>query len=444
MVFKEASSFRDTAGQIVIDNGVYLREVNPIYMPEYQCLMSSGLCGVLVSEGLLIPHAEVGVSGSRLVLKPEQVSFVSYPYEWCFSMLKEAAVNTLKINRIALEHGMMLKDASAFNMQFHKGKMTLIDTLSFIRYEDGQPWGAYLQFIKHFLTPLLLMKYRDASLAKLSEAFIDGIPINLVAKLLPLRTRLNPFLLAHLYAQGIKLDGDNLPKEVRMPRTNLNALLDSLEGLVNGLKYKLRSAWTLYDSCSYSVPAFASKCVVVKDMLEEIPIALDNRLCDIGANTGVFSDMASDMGYEVIAIDNDHDCIEFLKGSSPGILGLTVDLLNPTPAIGWGNTERKSFLDRLDVDTIVALALVHHICIGNNIPLSKLAELLAGHCNHLVIEFVPLDDPKADILATNKTFPPYSRGIFESEFGKRFEIVAQKDIEDSCRSVYLMSSKPSV
>jgi hypothetical protein len=411
-------------------------------MPEYQYLMSSGLYDALVSKGLLIPHTQVGVSGSRLILRPEQVSFISYPYEWCFSMLKEAAVNTLEINHIALEHGMMLKDASAFNMQYHKGKMTLIDTLSFIKYGDGQPWGAYLQFIQHFLAPLLLMRYRDASLAKLLGAFIDGIPVNLAIQLLPMRTRLRPSLLAHLYAQGIKLNGDKLPKEVKLPRRNLDALLDNLRGLVKGLEYKLKSDWSEYDSCSYTQSALENKYKIVEWLLGEVPVSYDNTLCDIGANTGVFTELALEKGYKVIALDSDHDCVEcqYIGGGKVG-LPLVVDLCNPTPAIGWGNVERKSFLDRLNVDTIMALALMHHICIGNNTPLGKVAELLAGHCKHLVIEFVPLDDPKAQILATNKTFPPYSRAIFELEFGKHFEIIAKKDIEDSCRSIYLMSAK---
>lgn len=442
---KEASSFRDISGQVIVKNGVYLREVNPSYLSEYHQLISSGLYDRLTADGLLIHHTEVGFSGDKLILEPEQVKFISYSHEWCFSMLKEVALNTLEINRIALEHGMMLKDASAFNMQFHDGKMTLIDTLSFAKYDGNQPWVAYRQFIEHFLTPLLLMKYRDASLSKLSEIFIDGIPISLATKLLPMRLKLHPSLLAHLYAQGINLDGAKLPKEVKMPRRNLDALLDNLRGLVEGLTYKIKSDWSDYDSCSYSENAWESKFGIVCDFLDSIPNVKGDSLCDIGANTGLYSELAFQDGYSVIAIDSDHDCVEYLWRYSDYSIGnrlpLVIDLCNPTPAIGWGNTERKSFLDRLNVDTIMALALIHHICIGNNIPLAKVTELFAGHCKHLIIEFVPPDDPKAKILAGNKTYPPYSQDIFEAEFGKRFNIVAKKDIEDSLRSIYLMSRR---
>ena len=439
VITKEDSSFRDTSGEVIIEDGVYLRRVNPSYYDDYKHFIKSGLYAELDNRRLLIPHTEKQ-DGEDFILVPEQVKFISYPYEWCFSMLKEAALNTLEINCIALDYGMMLKDASAFNMQYHKGKMTLIDTLSFAKYDGGQPWVAYRQFIEHFLVPLTLMKYRDTSLSKLSEVFIDGIPVELAVKLLPMRLRLKPSLLAHIYAQGIKINNFGFPKEVKIPRRNLDALLDNLRGLVHSLVYKPGSAWSAYDSCSYTPKAFKDKHRIVEVMLGNIPVSSDNTLCDIGANTGVFSNLAVEKGYKVAAIDNDHDCIEYMHDVVKG-LGLVADICNPTPAIGWGSVERKGFLDRLDVDTIMTLALIHHICIGNNTPLSKVAELFAGHCKHLIIEFVPPDDPKAKILAGNKTFPPYSQEIFEAEFEKYFNTIAQKGVEDSCRSIYLMFTK---
>lgn len=444
---REVSSFRDPAGQVFIKGGAYHRKISPSYMPEYHRLMASGLYGTLSESGLLLPHEEVEVKAGWLTILPEQVEFISYPYEWCFSMLKEAALNTLEINRIALIHEMMLKDASAFNMQWHNGKMTLIDTLSFAKYDGSQPWVAYRQFIEHFLIPLLVMKYRAASLSKLAEIFIDGIPVSLATKLLPMRTKLNPSLLAHLYAQSISLDGAKLPKEIKMPRRNLDALLDNLRRLVEGLKYKPKSDWSSrygYDVRSYSDRAFESKRDIVRGMLDYLTFrhlpGADARVCDIGANIGRFSNYASER-YFTLAIDNDHDCIERMRDIDWGRLGLVVDICNPTPAVGWGNTERKSFLDRLNVDTIMALAIIHHICIRNNTPVGMVAELFRENCKNLIIEFVPPEDPKAKLLVGNKVFPPYSRDIFEAEFGRYFKTVEKRQVADSMRSIYLMQRR---
>jgi hypothetical protein len=432
----EEGSFRDPAGQVIIENGTVLRQLNSVYMAEYRYLMSSGLYGELAGKGLLIPHTEMKAQGNVTTIIPERVKFISYPYEWCFSMLKEAALSTLEINRIALSHNMLLKDASAYNMQWHSGKMTLIDTLSFMRYDGSEPWVAYRQFIEHFLVPLLLMKHRDASLVKLLEVHLGGIPVNLAVKLLPGWLRLKPSLMMHLYAQNFAPSGKRVWHDVKMPRHNLEALLDSLEGLVRGLGYKPKSEWSGYESCSYTQKAYNNKYMIVGKILEGIP---GNTLCDIGANVGDYSNLASaDYDFVVIAVDRDHDCVEYMLKTHYGFLGLVADITNPSPAIGWESKERKSLLDRLQVDTIMALALIHHLCIGNNTPVGRVASMLAGHCKNLIIEFVPLEDPKAQLLASGRVFPPYTRELFEVEFGKHFDIVNRADIEDSLRSIYLM------
>jgi hypothetical protein len=438
----EESSFRDPAGQVIIENGTVLRQLNSVYMAEYRYLMSSGLYGELAGKGLLIPHTEMKAQGNVTTIIPERVKFISYPYEWCFSMLKEAALSTLEINRIALSHNMLLKDASAYNMQWHNGKMTLIDTLSFMRYDGSEPWVAYRQFIEHFLAPLLLMKHRDASLVKLLEVHLDGIPINLAVKLLPGWLRLKPSLMMHLYAQNLAPSGKRVWHDVKMPRRNLEALLDSLEGLVRGLGYKPKSAWSEYDQCSYTHKAEESKMRLVSAMVHLLPYVQRGTLCDLGANIGIYSSLAKIEGYKmVVAIDKDHDCVEYgysYTARKLNILPLVFDITNPSPAIGWEGKERKSLLDRLQVDTIMALALIHHLCIGNNTPVGRVASMLAGHCKNLIIEFVPPEDPKAQLLAGSRVFPPYTRELFELEFGKHFDIVNRADIEDSFRSIYLM------
>jgi len=430
LVFKEEGSFRDPAGQVILDKGIYIRQISPGYLNDYKYLMHSGIYERLVSEGLLISHTEKDDN----IIVPEQLWFVSYPYEWSFHYLKQAAINTLKINRIALDYNMILKDASAYNMQRHNGKMMLVDTLSFAPYIEGVAWRPYLQFCQHFLYPLLLMKHRDTALGKLSMLNIDGVPGELVKKILPWWLIFSPSVFMNLYLHHLmpKSDKDNNPF---ISRRALIATLDLLQRLVESLNYKPKRGWNQYESmCSYMNVSRRDKAMQVVQILAR---GKAGTLCDLGANTGEYSVMASQMGYQVVAIDADHDCVDHIASLHADILALNVDLSNPSPAIGWGNRERRGLLERLQVDTILALALIHHLCIGNNVPLANVAKLLAAHCQQLVIEFVPPDDPKAKLLGRNRVYPAYSQLIFEEEFGKYFSLMAVERIKDSCRSIYL-------
>ena len=439
-MLKERSSFRDPAGQVFEHDGQILRYVYPPYFEDYHKLKDSGLYTHLTTLKLLIKHTELFQEKDKLIIRPEVVPFISYPYEWCFSMLKEAALNTLKINRIALEHGMILKDASAYNMQYYQGNMVLIDTLSFMSYEPGMPWGAYRQFLQHFLYPLLLMAHYNPYMNKLSQIHLDGIPAGFVINNLPFHFRFKPSLWAHLYAQGWKVTVKG-QKQVKMSRYALEALLDNLEATVMGIRYKsyLDSDWLKYRELgSYSKQALNHKKSIMDNILETIP---KSSLCDLGANTGLYGLTASLFGHNVIFVDLNHDCIEHIYNRKSLPLALIVNLCNPSPAIGWDNTERKSFLCRLHVDTIMALALIHHLCIGNNVPLGNVAEMLSQHCRNLIIEFVPLEDPKAQMLLGKKNIPPYSLDIFKSEFTKYFNVRAEYPITDSLRTIYLMEVK---
>src|SRR3989339_306220 len=199
-----SGSFRDPSGFLFCREGSIFRQINLVYKEEYEFLMESGLYKDLADSDLLIPHEETDIDGPAphtlyKVIKPEKIPFISYPYEWCFSQLKDAALATLAIQKRALNFGMTLKDCSAYNVQFKNGKPIFIDTLSFKKYNEGQPWKGYRQFCQHFLAPLALMSYRDLRLNKLNRAYIDGIPLDLTSSLLPLSTYLNFSLLTHIH-----------------------------------------------------------------------------------------------------------------------------------------------------------------------------------------------------------------------------------------------------
>ena len=449
------ASFRDPSGSLFLENGRLFRRVNHSYRAEYDRLIESGLYDELRSDGLLIPHEEVkldseAASGAYKVVEPERIPFISYPYEWCFGQLKDAALLTLEIQKRALSRGMILKDASAYNVQFLRGKPALIDTLSFEEYIEGKPWAAYGQFCRHFLAPLALVSLRDARLNRLSRAFIDGIPIDLASGLLPRRTRLSFGLGLHIHLHaksGKRFENEALDPEKhahRMSRRSMLGLIDSLESCVGGLKWNPgRSEWSEYSGDdSYTQAGFEHKKALVGRYLKA---AKPGTVWDLGANTGEFSRLACEMGAYAVSLDADPACVELnyraaVKRGETNILPLVLDLTNPSPSIGWANEERMSLVERGPADTAMALALIHHLAIANNVPLRMIADFFARICSHLIVEFVPKSDPKArKLLATRKDiFPDYTQAAFESKFGGRFRILESEQIEDSERTLFLM------
>ena len=447
------SSFRDPSGFLFRQDGVVYRQVNLAYKGNYARLMNSGLYQALAEAGLLVPHEEVPIKGPKpraayKVIRPEPIPFISYPYEWCFSQLKDAALTTLKIQRKALEFGMSLKDCSAFNIQFRKGKPVFIDTLSFERYHEGAPWVAYRQFCQHFVAPLALMSYKDVRLSQLLRVYIDGIPLDLASLLLPWRTRLIFPLLTHLHLHA-KSQKHFADKPLHVGRRGVSrwaflGILDSLESAVRKLEWQVTvTEWAdYYEDTNYSTEAFEHKKAVVAQFLDR---AKPKTVWDLGANVGIFSRLASQRGIQTIAVDSDAAAVERLyleciaKGET-NILPLLVDLTNPTPPIGWENRERMSLAERGPADTVLALALLHHLAIANNVPFSKVANFLRNTCKSLIIEFIPKGDSQVRRLLQTREdiFPDYTKQAFEKEFGRYFKIETCLPIRGSQRTLYFM------
>lgn len=446
-------SFRDPSGFLFQQDGVIYRQVNLAYKDDYDHLMDSGLYQTLVDDNLLIPHGEVGIEPlvSELaykVIKPEPIPFVSYPYEWCFSQLRDAALTTLKIQRKALDFGMSLRDSSAYNIQFKDGRPVFIDTLSFGKYREGEPWVAYRQFCQHFLAPLVLMSYKDIRLSQLLSIHIDGLPLDLASCLLPWRTRLSFSLLSHihLHARSQKHFADK-PINVRQQRVSRYAfvgILNSLESTVKRLKWQpVGTEWAdYYHDTNYSQEAFEHKKTTVAGFLDRVRPA---TVWDLGANVGIFSRLASDRGIPTVSFDVDTAAVEknYLDSVARGetnILPLVLDLTNPSPSIGWENKERMSLKERGPADVVLALALVHHLAISNNLPFSKIAGFLSDIGHQLIVEFIPKSDSQIQrLLATrDDIFPDYTRPAFEQEFNRYFTIDDWTDIRESQRTLYLM------
>lgn len=449
-------SFRDPSGYLLRQNGQLYRQVNNVYKKHYDLLINSGLYQSLVDAKLLIPHEEVDSkhlkSGDAYkLLKPEPIEFISYPYEWCFSQLKDAALTTIKVQKEALKCGMTLKDANAYNIQFHRGEPIFIDTLSFERYIEGRPWVAYRQFCQHFLAPLALMSYRDIRLNQLMRIYINGVPLDLASSLLPARTRFSLPLLVHLHlharSQAHYADRKADVKGLKLSLRSLHGIIDQLEGIVKGLTWRPSGTeWAAYyNDNNYSVEAFGHKKEIVADFLSSLNPGI---VWDVGANTGIFSRIASNMRIQTIAFDMDPAAVEInylncVKEREIHILPLVGDIASPSPRLGWENSERMSLVERGPADTILALALVHHLVISNNIPLDRIAGFFSNIGKSLVIEFVPKTDSQVMHMLSSREdiFTDYAKPDFEHAFARYFAITDSVSIRDSERTLYLMRAR---
>lgn len=455
-----SGSFRDPSGFLFLRDAILHRQVNRVYQQDYDHLMSSGLYQALVDEGLLVPHVEAPPAEDEAsetaykLLRPEMLPFVSYPYEWCFSQLKDAARTTLRVQDAALRHGMILKDASAYNIQFRHGRPIFIDTLSFVRYEEGKPWVAYRQFCCHFLAPLALMSRTDHRLGSLFRVFLDGVPLGLASRALPWRTRLDLGLLTHvhLHARAEARFADRAAArdraEAKVSRRGLEGILASLRSAIEKLRWRAGgTVWAdYYADTNYSEGAR-------RDKEEQLLRLLGDRryrmIWDLGANTGEYSRIASRLADAVIAFDLDPAAVErnYLQCQADGpagILPLVQDLTNPSPGIGWAGVERAPLAERGAPDCVLALALIHHLAIGNNVPLPRIAEYLAGLAPRLILEFVPKRDSQIQRMLSSRQdiFADYHRRGFEEAFGPHFEIRENVQLAESERRLYLLERRP--
>lgn len=446
------SSFRDPSGFVFEREGRLYRSVSGCYAGDYARLTSSGLYDALVREGKLVAHREVELTApppsSHLVLEPDRLPFVSYPYEWCFSQLQDAARLSLDVAEAALSHEMVLKDASAFNVQFRGCRPVFADTLSFESYRAGEPWVAYRQFCRHFLGPLAVMAYRDVRLSGLWRGDLEGLPLDLASRLLPRRTWLRPGLAMHLHLHALgeaaltaaEAAGS---RRASVSRGGLRALLDSLRRTVSRLRSRLpRSLWDDYERInSYDDAAREHKERLVRQALDLVTPRL---VFDLGANVGRFGRLAAGLGADAICLDADPAVIEqayrhLRSESADRVLPLVMNLANPSPSLGWAHAERSSLTDRGPADVALALALVHHLAIGANVPLSLQSAWLAKLAKRVVVEWVPKTDPQVKSLLAGRrdVFADYGQEGFEAAFGERWRLVSREGIVGTERSIYV-------
>jgi hypothetical protein len=454
------ASFRDPSGFLFSRDGILYRQINKSYANAYSRLIESGLYAELAKEELIINHVEVDITPADeeivyKIIKPDFIQFISYPYEWSFGLYKEAALATLNIHRKALDFGMILKDASSYNIQFHNGNVVLIDTLSFDIYDEGSPWVAYKQFCQHFLAPLALMAKKDIRLNQMMRVYIDGIPLDLASKLLPFSTNINFGIQTHIHLHSkmqTRFASNDSSKDISSKRRGFSkqamiGLIESLENTIRKLVWEpVGTEWESYYSITnYSDDAFDTKKTIINKWIDQVK---PESVWDMGANNGNLTRLASNKDIFSVAFDIDPAAVEqnyrIIKSKyEQNILPLLLDLTNPSPSIGWQNHERESLIDRAPADMVFALAIIHHLAISNNVPIPLIANFFYDIGKWLVIEFIPKDDSQVQkLLYTRKDiFSNYSQEYFEHIFGTSFIIRERIVIQKTKRTLYLMERK---
>ncbi len=444
-------SYKDPSGYVTKDEKGYFRYISQEYALEFEHLMSSGLYKVLTDDYLLIPHQEIEdkEAGNSFykILFPQQIELITYPYEWVYSQWQEMALTFLRINQVALHHGMILKDATPYNFVFVEGKCILLDSLSFRFFKDGEPWIAYRQFCEEILGTLALMRYNDPFWARLQLSSLTGLQLTFVSKQLPLKTWFNSLCLLHIHLHARFQGRKEKEKQLHdgFSKQKLNILFDLLENNITkwDRPLKSQSIWDhYYENDIEDENYLADKTACINQWLAAVH---PNTTIDLGANTGKFSFLAAQFSKEVIALEKDMNCVEEIRKESKqkkinNISTIIADITEPSPALGWDNAEKSPLFKRLNADMLLVLALVHHLCLSKNIPLDFIAKKIAElTTRYAIVEFIPKEDSKSKLLLQHREdiFKDYSEDNFLNSFQTYFKLIESYSPSASVRKLFL-------
>ena len=457
-------SYKDTAARVVLQEGIYYRYIFNEYKKEYDNLMQSGLYEALKSKGYLISHSEINYKdGDSTIYKqllPEQIHFQSYPFCWSYTQWRKAIIAYLEINKIALKYGMLLKDATPFNFYFKEGRAILLDTSSFIFFKEGASWLAYKQFCSEFLSPVALMHYNGQIWSGMVKANLKGMPLSFVSKQLPLKSwfNLSCLLHIHMHAKYANTEGsieeENKSKSKVQEGFSKEKLLSLTDMILNTLKtwkqaYNINKHWHSYYESDIESPIYLNqKEEIIKNWLNTLK---PKTVIDLGANTGRFSFLAAKQVEQVIAIESDYNCVDAIEyaiatGAIKNIVVGQMDLSETTPNFGILEKEYNSIFKRVSnihliPSIVMGLAIIHHLHITNYLSFGQIAELLSKfNSKYLIIEFVPIQDSKVQLLIKNKQrdFSSYTQENFTAALLQYFKLIEVKKMEGTDRELLLL------
>ncbi|MBI3300320.1 MAG: class I SAM-dependent methyltransferase [Elusimicrobia bacterium] len=453
---REPGSFRDRNNRVFYQDGRVLRGVSAVALKDWQALSASEFFPAMTRAAKVIPtkrvqEPELGTWDA--VLEHEAVPFLSYPYEWPFGMLKDAALLHLELMQAALREGMILKDSSAYNIQWLGAQPTFIDITSFVRLPAGEPWVGYRQFCSMFLYPLMLQAYRNAAFQPWMRGSLDGIASEEFNRILGLRDLWRPGVLSHVFLQA-KLQGSMSTRAVKrelqsagFPKELIVSNVRKLQDLISGLEWRqARSQWSEYAANNtYSAPENDQKAAFVRGAVIS---KRWRRVWDLGCNTGAYSRIAAENADYVVSMDADQLAVErfyqaLKKEGRRSILPLVNNLVDPSPNLGWRGLERKSLPERGKPDLTLCLALIHHVVLSANVPLREFIGWLAELKTAVVIEFVSKEDPMVKLLLQNKTddYADYDQQSFERYLGESFVVSKRQELETGTRTLYFAAPR---
>ncbi len=463
----EPGSFRDRQGRIFYKNGKVLRALSARALEEWRVLSSTRFFPRLMEAGKIVEtrSMEAGSLEGTLpeaerwsgFLSHEKIPFISYPYEWSFQMLKDAALLQLELIAAALAEDMILKDASSFNFQWNGAKPVFIDIPSFERLSPGEAWVGYRQFCQLFLYPLFLQSYKNIPFQPWLRGSIDGISPQNCLQLMSRRDLLRAGVLTHVYLQSrlqnrygrSDANAKGMLKTAGFSRDLIAANVKRLAKTVAGLTWpQTRSEWSDYASNNtYSRQDHQLKTDFVREAAQTRRWSL---AWDLGCNTGSFARICAENSDYVVAMDQDPAAIELLyralsKEECKSILPLVLNLADPSPSLGWRCLERKAITGRGRPQLTLCLALIHHMVIGANVPVVEFIQWLADLESALVIEFVTKGDAMVEGLLRNKEdqYQDYELDHFEHCLGNRFEVRRRKVLPSGTRVLYFAIPKTS-
>ena len=460
----EPGSFRDPDTRVFHHDGAVFRALTARALTDWRKLADTRFYGRMTEQGHLVGTREVTGREDLPALAPiwaavlehARIPVISYPYEWSFGMLQDAALLQLDVTLAALDEDMTLKDATPFNVQWTGARPTFIDLGSFTAYEPGDPWTGYRQFCETFLYPLFLQAYRNAPFHPWLRGRLDGMTAGECRALLSARDYLRPGVLAHVYLQAkaqtrYQDSDDNVKAELHAAGFGAALIRNNVARLrrtVAGLRWTpARSTWSEYTrEHGYDDADLERKASFVRRVLGSRRWSL---VWDIGCNTGTYSRMAAGHADYVLALDADHVVIDRLyrtlrEEGHTTILPLVADLADPSPGLGWRGRERRPLADRCAPGLILCLALVHHLVIGRNIPLADFTDWLAGFGAEVVLEFVDRGDPMVKRLLRHREGQAfdYSREAAEAALARHFDLVGQAPLASGTRTIYHCRPKP--
>ena len=456
----EPGSFRDPESRVFYAGDEVYRALSADGLRDFEALAATGLLEdprVVVTEraqdvdalrGLLV-HEPAGV------LRHERIPFVSYPYEWTFSMLKDAALVQLDLLLAALEHDMALKDSTPYNVQFKGAQPRFVDVGSFERLREGEPWVGYRQFCMLYLYPLLLQAAKGVPFHPWLRGSIDGITPGQMRALMSFRDRFrkgvftNVFLHAKLEARYADRPSQVKAEVKRVFKKELFvANVRKMRKLVERQSWDPpEGVWTAYGERNTYTDDDARR---KDDFVRQVATSRDWKLVwDIGCNNGRYARIAAEGAGTVVAVDADQGPVELLyrdlrAEGNETILPLTMNLADPSPGLGWRGLERRSMNDRGTPDLVLALALVHHVAISANVPVKELIDWLASLGTALVIEFPTREDPMVKKLLAPKRdglHPDYELAFFERCLNEAFEVERSERLESGTRVLYYARPK---